>query len=94
MGPLGVPRHLAFPPRGQIAVKLLQKGGGLGIKGLGLFGDVHLFIRPRQCAQFFRLAFNFGQGFFEIQILGHWVLRLFAMIYGGHLEHLQRAAMC
>ena len=84
MGPVGMPRHLAFPPRCQGLVQIPQHRLGLGIQALGLGLDVHAFGLPRHGAQLSGLAFNLGQGLFEIQIaagfahgpvgvlVGHW----------------------
>ena len=62
---------LAFPPRRQVLVEIVKQFRRLGIKCCRLVRDIHLGIRTGQSAQLLGLAFDLGQGFFEIKILRH-----------------------
>jgi hypothetical protein len=68
-------RDLAFAPGGQLFVEILEQFLGLAVQGLGLVRDVHFLVLTRHCTQFFGFAFNFGQRFFEVEVVGHKGLR-------------------
>jgi hypothetical protein len=65
-------RDLAFPPGRQRFVEVAQDIVGLLVERRGLLFHVHLGVAARQRAQFLGLAFDFGQGFFEVEIV-HWL---------------------
>ena len=95
VGPFGMAGDLTFPPGGQRAVEIVQQLGRLVVQGLGFGGNVHFLIGPCQCAQLFRLAFDLGQGFFEIQILRHEILRQCCHVYGRSCGAMQcHAPIC
>jgi len=92
--PFGVTGDLTFPPRRQCAVEILQQGCRFGVQCGGFVANVHVTVRPGQRAQLFGFAFNFGEWFFEIQILRHAVRALVSFgIYmarlGGHCNVAQ-----
>jgi len=75
-------RDLTFAPGREVLVEIGQHFCGFVIKGFGLFFDVHVFVLAAHGAQLFGLAFNVGEGFFEVEIVGHGVLRIVLLLYG------------
>ena len=74
MRPVGVTRHLAFPPRIKVLVEILEHVGRLLVQRGGLFLDVHALALAGKGAQFLGLAFDFGQRLLELEVI-HAVLR-------------------
>ena len=85
--------HKAFLPGRQRLVEVFQQGIGLAVQPLGLFGDVHRGIGAGQCPQFFSLAFNLGEGLFEIQIVNR-ALRTGPLLYGQRGGKMQLGKIC
>ena len=75
MRTVGVPRHLTFLPGGQTLVEVAQQRFGLAVQGHRFLFHIHLAIGPRHGAQFFRLAFDLGEGLFKLEIVHADVLR-------------------
>jgi hypothetical protein len=91
MRAFGVARHLAFAPRRQRLVEVAQHVRRLAVERAGLFLDIHLLVGARERAQFFGLALDLGEGFFEVEVMGHraQALRSAARVYGGLGRDLQ-----
>ena len=68
---LRVACHLTFAPCGQIRIEIFQKLRGFLVQRGGFVIHIHFFVGARHRPQLFRLAFDFGEGFFEFKILGH-----------------------
>jgi hypothetical protein len=68
---LGVARHQGLLPRRQVGVELAQRLRRLALDPGNLVADVAAGRRER--AQFVDLGFEFGDGFFEIEIGAHGV---------------------
>jgi hypothetical protein len=69
MRPVRVPRHLALLPGRQVLVEIAQRRIRLAVQRLGLLRHVHAGVGLRHRAKLFRLAFDVGEGLFEIEIL-------------------------
>src|SRR5690606_16186516 len=65
-----VPGHLGLLPRRELAIGLAQQLLGLGLQARDLLRDVHV-AGIGQMAQLGDLAFQFGDGFLEIEEAGH-----------------------
>lgn len=88
MRPVGVARHLTLPPGIEVLVEVLEDIRRLLVKRGGFLLDVHLFVLARQCAQFLGLAFDLGQGLFELEIV-HVTLRSGPRIYEAGPAEMQ-----
>ena len=75
MRPVGVTRHLAFTPGRQGLVKIAQHRVGLAVQRTGLFLDIHALACAGHRAQLLRLAFDFRQRLFEVEVIGHRTLQ-------------------
>ncbi len=71
MRPLGVARHLNLVPGGELGVGLAQQAVRLGLQLTDFLGDADVAV-GLEVPKFLDLAFELGDGFFEIKILGHW----------------------
>ncbi len=79
MGAVRMARDLAFLPRGQGFIHILQHHARLAIQPFGFFGNIHRRVGPRHRAQLFGLAFDFRQGLFKLEVV-HQMLPLFGPI--------------
>ena len=59
MGPIRMARHLAFTPRGELGIKLIEQGTRFFVQRFGLSLNVHILIITAHSAQLFSLAFDF-----------------------------------
>src|SRR6056297_498008 len=71
MRAVGMAGNLTFPPGRQILVKIAQHRLGLAVQRAGLLLDIHILVGACHRAQLFRLAFDLGQGLFEVEVIGH-----------------------
>ncbi len=81
MWPVGVAGNLAFAPGVEGLVEILEHVGGLAVERSRLLVDIHSLGLAGHRPQFFRLAFDLGEGLFELEVIHH-PLRFGLGLYG------------
>ena len=73
MRPAGMARHLDLLPGRQLGIGVFDQLIGLGLQARDVGIDLHRRVLRRKLAQLDDLAFQFGDGTFEIEIGVHGV---------------------
>ena len=71
MRPLGMPRDLRLLPGRQIGIKIGKRLLGLGFEPGQFLANGNGVALRRELAEFQHLGFEFGNGFFKIEIASH-----------------------